>query len=446
MAPIQTEPRTRLPGPAGRLRARLAGVYPGWWLVGIAFVSQLVTVSANSYATGAFLKPMTAELDWSRSEFALARTIGQVVVAGAALFIGSRVDRHGGKRLMIVGCVSMCLALFLCAYVQTLWQWLLLNGLLISAGSAMCGGLVVYVTLSKWFVEQRGRAVSYAAMGVSFSGVAVTPASAWMVDEFGWRMAWQLLAVIAFALLFPMTLMMRTTPEDYGLFPDGKTPEQIAAGGGKAADADFARSLTWRQAVRTSAFYLIVLGFGLGSMSIGVMILQIIPYLSDAGYSAQFGAWMLALTSIPSMLSKPFWGWLADRVDVKSAIIGHVMNAVALVIIVYAVRTHADPFVYFGFLLLGFGWGGNQPMQEAVWGSFFGRRHLGAVRSAGMPVTLLVSSSAPLIASYYYDLIGNYDGLFFGIAGLALLGGVFLLFAHRPEAPAPADASPTMAA
>lgn len=432
VAQPKTEADARRFATLTRLRTYIDAVYWGWWIVGVAFVSQLVTVSANSYATGAFVKPMTTELEWTRSEFAIARTVGQFVVAGAGLFIGTHVDRHGGRRLMIIGSISMSAALFLTAYVTHLWQWLLLNGIIISAGSAMCGSLVVYVTLSKWFVEQRGRAVSIAAMGVSFAGVVITPASAWLVGTFGWRAAWQILGVWALVLMAPIPLMMRRTPEEYGLYPDGKTAAEVAAGGGRAAADDFARSLNRAQAVRTPAFYLLVFGFGLGSMNIGVMLLQMIPFLTDAGYSAQVAANMMALTSAPSMLSKPIWGWLADRVDAKSAIVGFLTNTVALVLIVFAVRAHSNVAVYAGFILLGFGWGGNQPMQEAVWASFFGRRYIGAVRSAALPVTLFIGAGAPLLTSYYYDVAGNYDGAFLAIAALAVVGSVLILFARKP--------------
>src|SRR5205085_2158192 len=82
-----------------------------------------------------------------------------------------------------------------------------------------------------------------------------------------------------------------------------------------------------------------------------------IPYMVDAGYSNTFGAFMITLTSIPSLLSKPVWGWLVDRVDAKSAVIGFMTNAVSLVIIVIAVRSHTNWAVYTGFFLLGLGWG-----------------------------------------------------------------------------------------
>lgn len=415
-------------------RSGIQGVYWGWWLVGVAFVAQFVTAGSQNYITGAFTKPMTADLQWTRSEFVLARTYGQFIMAFTGFFIGTYVDRHGGRRPMTVGIFVLAAALFLCSYVHELWQWWVLNGLVLTAGASLIGNLVVNVTLSKWFVERRGRVSSTAAMGVSFAGVLLTPMAALLVDEVGWRMAWRVLAFGAFALIFPLSFLMRRAPEDYGLHPDGKTAAEVAAGGGRLAAADYATSLTRQQAVRSPAFYLIVFGFGFGTLSIGVMLLQTIPYMTDAGYSVKFASLMITLTSIPSLLSKPVWGWLSDRVDAKAAVIGFMTNAVALVLIVFTVRAHSTGGVYVGYFLLGLGWGGLIPMQEVVWASFFGRRHLGAVRSAGLPFALLIGASSPFLTSFYFDRIGNYDGAFFTIAGLAVVATVLLLLAKKPEA------------
>lgn len=217
---------------ASKPRSGIRGVYWGWWIVGVAFAAQFVTAGSQNYIAGAFTKPMTADLGWTRSEFVLARTYGQFILAFTGFFIGTYVDRHGGRRPMTVGIVVLSAALFLCSYVHELWQWWLLNGLVLTAGAAMVGNLVVNVTLSKWFVEKRGRVSSTAAMGVSFAGVLLTPMAALLVDEFGWRIAWRVLAVGALILIFPLTFIMRRMPEDYGLHPDGKTAEEVAAGGG----------------------------------------------------------------------------------------------------------------------------------------------------------------------------------------------------------------------
>lgn len=422
----------------------LRGIYFGWWLVGAAFVAQLISVGAQNYVFGAFQRPMTDELGWARWEFVLARFIGMALFAFTGLVIGSYVDRNGGRRLMRIGALILGVALFSQSFVQELWQWWLLNGVILTSGAAMTGNLVVNVTIAKWFVESRGRASGVAAMGVSFAGISITPLAALLIDTVGWRDAWRWLALGAVLVLLPVSSLMRRRPEDHGLHPDGKTPEEVAAGGGARAAADFATSMTRAEALRTRSFYLIVVAFGLGGLSIGMILINAIPYMEDAGYSSTTAALMITVVSIPAMLTKPVWGYFIDRIDAKQmSVVGFVVTAISLVMIVFTVRAGADLLVYTSFFLLGVGWGGFIPLQEVVWAGFFGRRYLGAVRSAGMPFALFLSASAPLLTALYFDRVGNYDGAFLAVAFLALVAVVLISMAHKPSRP---DAEPEAAA
>jgi MFS family permease len=423
-------------------------MYFGWWLVGAAFTAQLISVGAQNYVFGAFQTPMTDELDWSRSQYVAARTIGMALFALTGLFIGSYVDRNGGRRLMRVGALILGASMFGQSFVQELWQWWLLNGVILTSGAAMTGNLVVNVTVAKWFVERRGRAAGIAAMGVSFAGISITPIAALLIDELGWREAWRWLALGAVLILLPVSALMRRTPEDHGLHPDGKSAEEVAAGGGARAAADFATSMTRAQALRTRTFYLIVIAFGLGGLSIGMILINAIPFMEDAGYSRTTAALMITVVSIPAMVTKPIWGYFIDRVDPKQmAILGFVISGLSLVMVVFSVRANADLFVYTSFFLLGVGWGGFIPLQEVIWAGFFGRRYLGAVRSAGMPFALLLSASAPLLTALYFDAVGNYDGAFLTVAAFAVVAIVLISFAEKPRRPEaePTEPEPTAA-
>lgn len=413
----------------------------GYWLIVAAFVGQLVSVGSQAYTVGAFLKPMNDDLGWTRSEFTLSRTIAQFIMAFTGFFIGSIVDREGGRRLMLAGTVILTASLWAQSYTQELWQWMILNGIVVTIGAAFVGNLVVNVTLSKWFVEKRGFAVSYASMGVSFAGIALTPLMTEAVDAWGWRDAWRVLAVVSAVLVLPAALLMRRAPEDYGLYPDGKSAEEVAAGQGSAMSADFAASFTRAQAVRSPAFYMLVLAFGMFSVTIGVMLLQTIPFMTDAGYTRGTASFMITLSSIPALLSKPLWGYLMDKWDAKKlSSIGAVVTGASLITITLSVESGTDPMIWLGFFLLGFGWGGMVPLQEVIWATFFGRRYIGAVRSAGLPFSLVIAAGAPQLVSYYYDQVGNYNGAFLAIAASNLAAGVLLWYLKSPRRTAPAPA------
>lgn len=130
---------------------------------------------------------------------------------------------------------------------------------------------------------------------------------------------------------------------------------------------------------------------------------------------------------------------LIDRV----ASICFVQSAIAMVIILIAAEAHALVPLTAGFVLMGWGVGGAIPLQETIWASYFGRRYIGAVRSAALPVALFLGAGAPLAVSAYYDAVGNYRGIFFFIAGLWVVAAVLSTFVRRPSPPVrpPAEAA-----
>jgi MFS transporter, OFA family, oxalate/formate antiporter len=411
-----------------------ASIFYGYRIVAAAFAAQFVALGIFSYVLGPFMLPMIEEFGWTRGEYTLARSIGQVAMGLAGFFIGAHVDRLGARPLMMAGATVLMVALAAQAGVQTLWQWLLLNGVAVTLGCAMVGNLVVNVTMSKWFVEKRGQVIAWASMGVSLAGILLTPAVTLLIDTIGWRLAWLVLAGLAALLVYPAALVMRRAPEDFGWHPDGRTQAQVDAGLGHRAAADFARSMTRGQALRTPTFYLLVLAFGLFSINIVVMLLQTVPYLSDAGLSRPLAAGAIMVASIPALVSKPIWGFFVDRVSPKPlAALGAGVTGVALVVIIVAVEMHALTLIYLGYFLLGLGWGGMIPLQEVIWGSYFGRRHLGAVRSAGLPITLLFGALAPLLVSMYQDQTGSYTGALVAVAVCNLVGALLILAIPPPR-------------
>jgi OFA family oxalate/formate antiporter-like MFS transporter len=391
--------------------------YYGYWIVFAGFLTQFIAVGMSNYVVGSFMIPMTEEFGWSRAEFSASRSIGQIVLAMTGFVIGTYIDKYGGKPFVLFGGLVLSVSLYSLGSINTLTQWLVINGLMLTAGAAMIGNLVVNVTLGKWFVEKRGRAIAVAGMGISLAGILLPPTVTALVDQLGWRAAWQVLAFIAALVTFPAAFMVKRRPEDFGLHPDGKTDEQVENGDAGAAAADFERSLNRAQAMRTSTFYFLVLAFGLFQISITVMLLQTIPLMTDAGYSRLIASTMISLASVPAFFSKPIWGIMIDHYNPKKlASLGALVTGLAVMLIVFSVASRADTLVYIGFLMMGIGWGGLLPLQEVIWASFFGRRYLGSVRSTAMPFTFGMSAVGPIVVGYYYDTVGDYNLALLAIA------------------------------
>lgn len=436
----------------------------GYYLVAVALVAQFVSAGTQTYVTGVFLKPMTEDLDWTRSEYGWATSVSRFAMALIGFFVGTHVDKGRARGMMVIGCTILGSGLMLTSIIRDVgwftayYQWLLLRGVFFTFGAALLSNLIVNVTLSKWFVEKRGRMVGISSMGVSLGGVLLPAPMTWVVAEFGWRAGWQVLGIMAWVLIFPMSMLMRADPERYGLHPDGRSDEDMKSARGANVRADFDNSLTRGQALRTPALYMIIFAFGLSGVGLGTMIQSSIPFMTDAGVNPFTAAFLFStFQSLPAAFSKPVWGLFLDRVSPKVlAAASFLVAAIGIPLVILGGATASVPVLAIGLFLVGTGLGGQIPIQETIWASYFGRRYLGQVRSVALPISLLLGALGPQAASIYFDRVGNYNGAFIGLAVLWTLAAVTVLMIRRPHSrsgsnrpassiPSPAILAPAMA-
>ena len=95
------------------------------------------------------------------------------------------------------------------------------------------------------------------------------------------------------------------------------------------------------------------------------------------------------------------------------------------------------PLAVLAFLSWGFGFGSVTPLNEFMWAGYFGRRHLGAVRSAAAPVTVVVIALAPLLVALWFDGAGSYDGAFLIMTAVYGLAAAVILVMPEPVRSAP---------
>ena len=411
-------------------------IYYGWYIVAAALATNGMSACLQGYSTGVFFVPMTDDLGWTRTEFIVALTISQFVMAIVGALIGGLIDRHGGRMLMLAGAIVTSAALLATAEVDELWQWLVLRGVAQAIGVGLGGLLVANVVLSKWFVRYRGRALGIAVTGLSLAGVLTPTLLTPVVDDYGWRAGWRVLAVATALLMISAALVMRRQPEDHGLLPDGRTAEDPEAGEeAEQARLDYDTSLTRRQAIRSASLWLLIAAFGLGGLSFTALGAQTIPFLTDSGFSRTTAAGMLSLFALPGLLTRAFWGVLAERIQPRLlAAAAFLATAAAMTIIIPAARSGSTPLVALGFLTFGCGIAGFVPIQEVIWASFFGRRYLGGVRGVAMPFQLVFSAAGPFVVSLYYDAFASYDGVFAALGVCSLLATALVLAAPMPRA------------
>ena len=75
------------------------------------------------------------------------------------------------------------------------------------------------------------------------------------------------------------------------------------------------------------------------------------------------------------------------------------------------------------------------PLQEVIWASYFGRKHIGAIRGAGMPFGLMLGALAPWLVAWWADQTGSYNEALMVVALLNILSGVLIALVPSPRDP-----------
>ena len=429
--------------------ARRPVVFYGWYIVAAALIGQFISAGTQAYAVGAFLKPMISDLGWSREEFSLVQTISVTVGGLLGFVIGGMIDRRGPRLLMFIGGIVTGITVMLTSQVHELWQFYLIRGVGQAIGLAMVGNLVVNVTVAKWFVVRRGMAVAIASLGISLGGVIMTPLVTWWVDAYGWRTAWVLLGILIWVLALPSALIMRRTPEDVGLLPDGLTRDEAAKYSARTKRASAVSEVQWsrRDALHTSAIWLIIVGYGSATLGLGALLFHMIPFLTDSGVSRATAALLFAVFSWSALLCKFIWGPLMDRFHARSlSAFGFAISAISIAALVMAGESGSGLFMAFALIAYGFGIGGIAPLQETVWASYFGRAHLGQIRAVAMPFTIFFSAGGPFLGGALFDRTGSYNSAFLIFSAFSALAFVALLIARTPAMPVASPESAQTAA
>jgi Na+/melibiose symporter-like transporter len=177
---------------------------------------------------------------------------------------------------------------------------------------ALVGFVPHLAQMSLWFHQRRGLASGLVLSGASMGTLILVPGLQYVVNGYGWRLAYTVLGLLVLGLLIPLNaLWQRHRPSDLGLYPDGAPapPPAVAVPAAGSATTFW----TLRGAMRTRRFwYLFVMATCVGWLSNIVNVHQISHMVSN-GFPSLLAAEVVAMMGLMRAVGSTFWGGLADR-------------------------------------------------------------------------------------------------------------------------------------
>lgn len=437
-----------------RMRNAAQRVFFGWWIVtaGIGLQTLISGLMIQSY--GAYVVFLSEEFGWSKTALSSVYGLKQLQTGLMSPLQGYVLERFGSRRVVRLGVFVFAFGLFALSQVQNLWTFALVF-LFIGIGTSLCGLLSLLTTVVNWFERRRSTALSTMQLGMGIGGLLV-PVVAWSLAYYGWRNTAWMSGVLVLLFGLPLSRLIRSQPEDYGLLPDGAVPEPDAADAlasdtptsDKAATAapstsaqatsrpvrSQATGFTPRQALRTRAFWFISFGHAAAVLIVSAVTVHLVAHLTEGlGYSVQAAASVVALMTLMSMLGQVIGGILGDlyskRLLTTVAMVGHA-SAIAVLAV-----AQSNPAVWYFAVVHGVSWGVRGPLMGAIRADYFGRQAFARIMGMSSLIITIGTLGGPVFAGYMADRFGNYQASFLILAVIAALSSLFFAFAHRPVLP-----------
>lgn len=412
------------------ISARLP-VYYGWVVLGVLCVAGFARQGPAVATLSVFVEPLTREFGWSRTALSGAVSLGGVLAALVAPWVGPLLDRQGSRLVLCAAVLINGAALMLLSLTPSLLVFYLLF-CLARMNWAAPYDLGIYGALNTWFVRRRAFASAVATLAQQFGLVTMPLVAQLAMLRGGWPAGWLAIGTLTLAVGFvPTWLLLARRPEDLGLAPDGEAAAPAAhltatAVGAGEPEASFSR----RQALRTPAFWLLLLFTALVyPVQAGVSLHQA-PYLIERGIDATVAATIVSTFSLMSAAAAVTCGMLPRRVPMRYPLAATGAMLALSVVLLLGVRSAAQGFAGAG--LFGFAIGAVLTLLPVAWADYFGRAHYGAIRGIALSAQVLAQATGPLLSGVLRDLSGDYRASLECFAVLAGLSVVAALAARRP--------------
>ena len=408
-----------------RIRSFFESV-PGWREVALAFSANVAVVGIGFYSFSVFFKPLAEHFGWSRALVAWGPGVSLIVSAFFAPLAGRLVDKYGMRPMLMWGSMAAALSLVLMGFMQSIWQYFFLFGVIFSIANVHMGDIVTGSTVARRFPGRPGVALGIAAVGVSFGGVIVPPFSQWIISEWGWRAGFMGLAAVAMLLVFlPAVFLLRKNHHEVN--NEEPAPNKIKI------ESESERSWTRSEALASTRFWKLVTVFGLGFFPLGTMLVPQVPFLTDPGIglSTSRATLVLSFTAAMGMAGKVIWGTLFDKIEGRWAVAASFTMQAAAIVWLLNASTFADALI-FGFFF-GLGMGGMVPMHTAMRARQFGHGYLGAIMGISSPVTMLAQAGGQPLGGWIFDITGTYHAAFYSFIACYLLGVLIIITLRDPK-------------
>ncbi len=359
------------------------------------------------YTFSVFTVPLVTAFGWTRGQVSIAASFMIIGTAITAPIIGSIIDRVGARRAAIIS--MTCVALGYLALSQmnstialfyTAWLAIALVG----------GGTTPVVwtrAVNMWFDRGRGLALGLALAGSGVASIFAPVLTSNVIKSSGWQTGYMALGFFILLISVPTI----------ALFFKERGRENADANS-SAHSSDHLPGQTLHEALRTTAYWKIAIGFFLVSGMIAGLIINLVPLLIDRGISQDDAARVAGVMGIAVMLGRIGVGFLLDKFS--APLVARVLLAASAAgCLLLSVEGTPTWVAVICVLSLGLAAAAEVDLVAYLTSRCFGLKAYGKIYGWQISSFYIGAAVGPFLVGKAYDAFGGYlQTLYFAAAAL----------------------------
>ena len=378
-------------------------------------------------------EPIRRDLDLSYSSMSLVFSLARTEGGFSGPLVGWLTDRFGARPMVLFGGLIAGVGMILLSRADTYWELVLLFVGVVSAGKTAGMGQTLLALVNQWFV--RGRALAMSTLMTAFAGggALVVPLIHLGAENLGWRDTLLYAGIFITLLTIPVALVVRSRPEDLGLRPDGQEPARARTGGPAGSQSTTTQAeFTVRQALRTRAFWFLLLGVVARVAAANAITIHLFPMLEWKGLdvgSATFYATLMFSLSIPLRF---VLGVAGGRFSPRLLLFGG-MNLGAVGVLAFMLLDGPLAVVLFmaGLAVAE----GISSVNWILVADYFGRARFASLMGLMSVFFNVGLFASPIYAGWIRDNTESYNLVLVPFAALFIASSVMFALARRPGLP-----------
>lgn len=400
----------------------------GYIVLVIGSIGILASIPGQTIGVSVFTDPVKDALGLSRNEFSNAYMLGTLLSSALVARAGIWFDAYGARYVAFFATLLFGASLLLFSVsveisetikrVFNFQSWsvpFLLITLLFFMIRFSGQGVLTMASrnmIMMWFRKNRGKINSISSITVSLGFSSAPILLNRLIDDHGWAMSWQIMAMSLFVFCVCILLLYRNRPEDFDLLPDGGEKKELDQEK-EATETDF----TLKEAKKTRAFWMFGLVLAFNSFYVTGFTFHIVSIFGSQNYSKAEAIAIFLPMSIIAIFVSTLCNILSDYIQHKIylfiMLLAGVLASLGLLLLSHPIGVY--------LLVGGLGtMGGLFAVINAVtWPSFFGRKFLGSISGKVMSFLVVGSAIAPSLFSYCFTTLGSYR--YMGYITLAFL-------------------------